>query len=54
MSAITLETIKEDLKYQLTFETDSFDWDYFLEIAQEAKKIAEKEKEKLETQPTLF
>jgi hypothetical protein len=38
-----LDLIVKDLKYQLSFELETLDWDYFIETAQKAKDAVEKE-----------
>ena len=36
-----LEDLVKDLKYQLTFDQDNFDWDYFIKTAESAKQTQE-------------
>lgn len=37
-----LDSLKEDLRWQLTFE--HMDWDYFLNTAREARELEEEER----------
>lgn len=43
METTQLDLLKKDLVFQLTFE--NIDWDYFIDIAIDAKNEANKEKE---------
>lgn len=43
MSDCNEETLRKDLKFQLSFE--NMDWDYFIETAQRAKDAQERERE---------
>lgn len=43
-----IEEIIEDLKWQLTFAPDEFDWDYFIETAERAREESKRSKEKTE------
>lgn len=47
MKDLSLDILREDLKFQLTFEPDTFDWDHFIETAQRAKRAAAAEKSKI-------
>ena len=37
-----IEKFKQDLVWQLTFETEGFDWDHFIQTAQQAKEKSDK------------